>query len=249
MIPKGVVTLDEFAVGIDYNKDPYTTNNRFSVIVPDLPSQKKFFTIDNYTHWYLDKLRPNPYANTERYWFRGSSGAGIPENEKAMRETNKGQGTGPEGDQKSGTQYGFKGAQRNEPTTEIYYRPRAEIQAGAKTMLNDGSKGGAGGEDGNGMGLKTAQGRYGDQGNLTAGNFGTSNFKPLGALTQRCSACQFHGVTTKPYCTGYRTSRSPKVGFMKVIKMPGGDLITPTKKAKMNRKGLWLTTYREFHCK
>eukprot|EP00826_Nyctotherus_ovalis_P033719 TRINITY_DN2745_c0_g5_i1.p1 TRINITY_DN2745_c0_g5~~TRINITY_DN2745_c0_g5_i1.p1 ORF type:complete len:255 (-),score=41.38 TRINITY_DN2745_c0_g5_i1:150-914(-) len=50
-------TLDDFAVGINYNKEPYTSNNRFSVVVPDMQSQHKFFTVDNYTHKYITKGR------------------------------------------------------------------------------------------------------------------------------------------------------------------------------------------------
>lgn len=50
-------TLDDFAVGINYNKEPYTSNNRFSVVVPDLESQHKFFTVDNYTHKYITNGR------------------------------------------------------------------------------------------------------------------------------------------------------------------------------------------------
>ena len=50
-----MVTLDDFVVGIDYNKEPYTQTERFAVITPDMPSQHKFFTVDNYTHRYLNR--------------------------------------------------------------------------------------------------------------------------------------------------------------------------------------------------
>eukprot|EP00826_Nyctotherus_ovalis_P050260 TRINITY_DN6144_c0_g1_i3.p2 TRINITY_DN6144_c0_g1~~TRINITY_DN6144_c0_g1_i3.p2 ORF type:complete len:174 (+),score=36.33 TRINITY_DN6144_c0_g1_i3:156-677(+) len=62
---RGVETLDDIAVGITYNKDPYTTNERFSVVTPDLPSQHKFFTVNNYTHWYLEKKRHFDYGDGE----------------------------------------------------------------------------------------------------------------------------------------------------------------------------------------
>ena len=38
MTTKPMETLYDIAVGITYNKDAYTDNNRFSLITPDLPS-------------------------------------------------------------------------------------------------------------------------------------------------------------------------------------------------------------------
>lgn len=59
---KGKITLDDIAVGVTYNKDPYNSNKKFSVITPDIPSQQKFFTVDNYTHKYLEKEKRSPFV-------------------------------------------------------------------------------------------------------------------------------------------------------------------------------------------
>ena len=61
MLGKGRITLDDIAVGVTYNNEPYTSNNRFSVITPDVPSQQKFFTVENYTHKYLEKVKRSPF--------------------------------------------------------------------------------------------------------------------------------------------------------------------------------------------
>ena len=65
-------TLDDFAVGINYNKEPYTSNNKFSVVVPDLKSQHKFLTVDNYTHKYItqgryDKMKEQDMPQKEEH--------------------------------------------------------------------------------------------------------------------------------------------------------------------------------------
>eukprot|EP00826_Nyctotherus_ovalis_P040076 TRINITY_DN3906_c0_g3_i1.p1 TRINITY_DN3906_c0_g3~~TRINITY_DN3906_c0_g3_i1.p1 ORF type:complete len:171 (-),score=41.65 TRINITY_DN3906_c0_g3_i1:53-565(-) len=57
MTTKPMETLDDIAVGITYNKEAYTANPRFSVITPDMPSQLKFLTVDNYTHRYINKQK------------------------------------------------------------------------------------------------------------------------------------------------------------------------------------------------
>ena len=61
MKSKGRITLDDIAMGITYNNEPYTSNKKFSVIIPDIESQHKFFTIQNYTHKYLEKVKRSPF--------------------------------------------------------------------------------------------------------------------------------------------------------------------------------------------
>ena len=59
-----MLTLDDVAKGITYNKTPYTTNDRFSVLVPDIQSQHKFFSVNNYTHKFINKGEQNQYKET-----------------------------------------------------------------------------------------------------------------------------------------------------------------------------------------
>jgi len=59
---KGNIMIDDIAKGITYNKEPYTSNKKFSVITPDIPSQLKFFTVNNYTHKYLEKEKRSPFV-------------------------------------------------------------------------------------------------------------------------------------------------------------------------------------------
>lgn len=70
---KGITTLDDIALGITYNKEPYTTTERFSVITPDIESQHKFFTVKNYTHHFMTKLpegedNPGNKAEAKKAW-------------------------------------------------------------------------------------------------------------------------------------------------------------------------------------
>jgi len=59
---KGKITIDDIAVGVGYNEEPYSSNKRYSVITPDISSQQKFFTVDNYTHKYLAKEKRSPFV-------------------------------------------------------------------------------------------------------------------------------------------------------------------------------------------
>ena len=62
MFGKGRITLDDIATGINYNNTPYTYNDKFSIVTPDIQSQQRFFTINNYTHKYLTKEKRSPYV-------------------------------------------------------------------------------------------------------------------------------------------------------------------------------------------
>lgn len=58
---KGNIALDDIAKGITYNKEPYLEAARFAIMTPDINSQRKFFTTQNYTHKYLEKEKRSPF--------------------------------------------------------------------------------------------------------------------------------------------------------------------------------------------
>jgi len=62
---KGRITIDDIAKGVSYNQEPFSQAKKFEVIVPDVPSQQKFFDVNNYTHKYLEKPKRTPFIDSE----------------------------------------------------------------------------------------------------------------------------------------------------------------------------------------
>jgi hypothetical protein len=59
---KGAITLDDIAKGVTYNPTPYQKGDKFEVVTPDVTSQQRFYTINNYTHKYLEKEKRSPFV-------------------------------------------------------------------------------------------------------------------------------------------------------------------------------------------
>lgn len=91
MLGKGRITIDDIAKGVKYNEEPYCTNANFSVITPDIQSQQKFFTVNNYTHKYLAKEKRSPIVEyvTKRPRSNGCSRsyAAVPKETSALNKT------------------------------------------------------------------------------------------------------------------------------------------------------------------
>eukprot|EP00826_Nyctotherus_ovalis_P052915 TRINITY_DN6794_c0_g1_i7.p1 TRINITY_DN6794_c0_g1~~TRINITY_DN6794_c0_g1_i7.p1 ORF type:complete len:236 (-),score=42.85 TRINITY_DN6794_c0_g1_i7:161-868(-) len=225
MIPQGVETLDDIAVGITYNKEPYTTNNRFSVVTPDLPSQHKFFTVDNYTHWYLKKYNyPIRGSATERDW-TGRYGTLAPINEQAQRPTQtmpvrRAEDNAAAKDGQNAAQGGDRG----------YARYGGEGQYGAKA-------GGSGDGADKKVGFSTEQpgwSKYGNTGEISPEKFAGQSVRAFGPLSKRCVACQMQGPPLKTFCMTHRSPRKSGIQFMRVLKVPGVGIIKLAKKRYQN---------------
>lgn len=227
MIPQGVETLDDFAVGINYNKEPYTTNNRFSVITPDLPSQHKFFTVDNYTHWYLKKYNyPIRGSATQKDW-TGRYGTLAPINEQAQRPTQ----TMPVHHQEDNA-----AAKGGQDRGYARHGGEGESQRGAKA-----GRGGEGGEGGEGAGRKvgfsTEQPGWlkgGNTGEVSPEKFAGQSMRAFGPLSKRCVACQMQGPPMKTFCMTQRSPRKSGIEFMRVLKVPGVGITKLAKKRYQN---------------
>ena len=231
MIPKGVVTLDDFAVGIDYNKEPYTTNNRFSVITPDLSSQHKFFTVDNYTHRFLNKVQYPSYGSaTNRVWTDRSETL-KPVEEEAQRAIQ----TMP---------ILRQAGKASLATKEQYSKDKNHIKCGCGAGAGAGCEGGArcekeGDIDNKGKEQQEGLTKYGNKVEISPEKFAGQTVRAYGPLSKRCVACQIQGPPLKTFCMSHRSPRKHGIEFMRVLKVPGGSMI------KLPKRSYYPTTMYE----